>query len=76
VADDLRTVRREDRWEAAAPVQRERPATGQEVHTVWDGQAEKAFLRLRGGWLEGLGFVPGQELEIEERPGRLVIRTV
>jgi Toxin SymE, type I toxin-antitoxin system len=46
------------------------------VHTVWDGRGVKAFLRLRGGWLERLGFVPGQELEIEEGPGRLVIRAV
>jgi Toxin SymE, type I toxin-antitoxin system len=46
------------------------------VHTVWDGRAVKAFLRLRGGWLERLGFVPGQELEIEEEVGRLVIRAV
>jgi Toxin SymE, type I toxin-antitoxin system len=36
----------------------------------------KALLRRRGGWLERLGFVSGQELEIEERPGRLVIRAV
>jgi Toxin SymE, type I toxin-antitoxin system len=46
------------------------------VHTVWDGRAEKAFLRLRGRWLERLGFVPGRELEIEEEVGRLVIRAV
>jgi hypothetical protein len=39
------------------------------VHTLWDGRAVKAFLRLRGVWLERLGFVAGQELEIEEGPG-------
>jgi Toxin SymE, type I toxin-antitoxin system len=34
------------------------------------------MLRLRGWWLDRLGFGAGQELEIEEEPGRLVIRAV
>jgi Toxin SymE, type I toxin-antitoxin system len=66
--------------EKAAPDPRprfnERARRRAKVRSVWDGRTEESFLWLRGGWLERLGFVPGQELEIEEGVGWLVIRAV
>jgi len=31
------------------------------------------FLRLRGRWLEELGFEPGETVRVQTAPGRLVI---
>lgn len=41
-------------------------------------QAEKKlpFIRLRGLWLKNLGFECGDKVQVEERPGKLVIQVI
>ena len=42
---------------------------------AWNHKPDRVvpFLRLRGQWLEELGFEPGEKVRVETAPGRLVI---
>lgn len=37
---------------------------------------EVPFIRLRGKWLQGLGFGIGQKITVEESEGQLILRVV
>lgn len=45
------------------------------VSAIYDRQA-LPFIRLRGKWLQVLGFGIGQKITVEESEGQLILRVV
>lgn len=46
------------------------------VSCCYDRSKPVPMLRLRGKWLRALGFEKERRVEIEEAPGRLILRLV
>lgn len=40
------------------------------------GRPEVPFIRLRGKWLQNLGFQIGQKVTVKESEGQLIIRVI
>lgn len=43
------------------------------VAVMFDGQAQRPMIRLRGAWLEELGFPIGARIVVSEERGRIVL---
>lgn len=43
------------------------------VASLFDGNAQLPMIRIRGGWLEKLGFEIGTRIAVSEEHGRLVV---
>jgi hypothetical protein len=43
------------------------------VVEMFDGESQRPMIRLRGAWLEQLGFAIGERIVVSEERGRIVL---
>ncbi len=62
---------------APPPASNRRNDRGERMLTVaemYDGQATRPMIRLRGAWLGALGFAIGARIAVSEERGRIVLQ--